>query len=101
MAEETANTAADPRAKLGAAYRRLFESPDGQVVLADLMNRCGLLQTSMTAGEPHMTSFREGRRAIALEIAQLMQWSEMEILALARQRTAEALREQEASGALN
>jgi hypothetical protein len=96
-----AEAESDPRAKIGDSYRRLFESPDGQFVLMDLLNRSGVLQTSMVAGEPHMTAYREGRRSIALEIIQLMQWSEMELVRLSMQRTAAALREMGESGAAN
>lgn len=86
---------------MGAAYRRLFESPDGQAVLADLMERAGMLSTSMVIGDPHVTSYREGRRSLGLELLQLLQWGEMELVALARRRTADALRETEGSNVVN
>lgn len=49
------------------AYKRVFESSDGKVVLQDLMNCCNFLQSSV-GKTPHETYFNEGSRAIILRI---------------------------------
>lgn len=77
--------------KLAAAYSAVFESPDGRIVLADLLARAGMLEVSTVFGDPYATHFRDGRRALALEIVNLLRWSEMELLQLAKERTAETL----------
>ncbi len=74
---------------IGAAYRRLFDTQDGKVVLQDLLiRRCGFLDTPLVAGDALATGAQIGRLSIAQEIAALMRWSELEILALAHDRTA-------------
>ena len=98
--EEHAPAQPDPRVKMGERYRALFDSPAGREVLADLFARCGLMRTSMTMGEPHMTAFNEGRRSVGLDIIQLMSWSEMELLELGRQQVNQVLKER-ASSAVN
>lgn len=71
MASEKARTrldaAREERDRL-VDYRRTFSSDYGQRVLADMLRRGGVMQSSFVAGDPQMTAFREGRRRVALEI---------------------------------
>ena len=73
------------------AYHRVFTSPEGEIVLRDLLKRGGLLQVSAVAGDPHMTHYNDGRRSIVLEIVHQLRWSEGEMMQLALQRTGEQL----------
>lgn len=50
------------------AYRRLFDSPEGKVVLYDLMKSCHVLQTVHTSGDPYETAYKEGERSVVLRI---------------------------------
>lgn len=76
------------RETIGDAYRRLFDTPDGKLVLADLLKEGRLFDVSVEAGDPLTTGLNDGRRALALVILERLRWSEMEILALSRERTA-------------
>lgn len=87
-----------PILRVKAAYRETFEPPAGQMVLRDIARRGGMFETSMEP-DAHMTSFKEGRRSLALEIFQMLRWSDGEIAQLATQRDPDQLaaaREEEA-----
>ena len=49
------------------AYRRLFSTEDGQIVLKDLMNSC-FFNRSTIGGDPHETYYNEGVRSVVLRI---------------------------------
>ena len=51
-------------------YRAVFGSDTGQRVLADIMQRCGVMQTSFRPGLPDETAYNQGRQRAALEIVQ-------------------------------
>ena len=71
------------RITLIAAYKVVFSSLDGQVVLKDLIARAGILEA-----EPG--KFAAGRRSIVLEILQQMRFDETALMALAAERLDEA-----------
>ena len=73
------------------AYHAVFASDDGKLVLHDLLQRGGLLETSAVSGDAFMTHFKEGRRSVALEIIHKLRWTEAEMLQLALQRTGDQL----------
>lgn len=60
---------AQEQAALAQAYRQTFATEQGRLVLADVLRRAGLMQSSF-ATDPHLTAFREGRRRLALEIVE-------------------------------
>jgi len=49
------------------AYKRVFESSDGKVVLKDLMKCCNFTNSSV-GKDSHETYFNEGSRSILLRI---------------------------------
>jgi hypothetical protein len=57
--------------RMRQAYRDTFLSDSGRVVLADIAQR-GLLHTVSFTGAASGTDFNEGKRALALEILQLL-----------------------------
>jgi hypothetical protein len=61
------------------AYKDVFGSIDGQMVLKDLVARAGLL-------EADPGKFAAGRRSIVLEILQQMRFDETALMALAAER---------------
>jgi hypothetical protein len=67
------------RVSLIKAYKDVFGSVDGQVVLKDLVGRAGLLEA-----EPG--KFAAGRRSIVLEILQQLRFDETALMALAAER---------------
>ncbi len=66
---------------LQRAYNMVFRSPDGKIVLADLIAHCfGRRTTFDPNGQTH--AFNEGRRDVLLRIEQFMELSLEEIYAL-------------------
>jgi len=76
-----------PRLAINASYRAVFDSPEGERVLHDLMQRAGILETSVIEGDAGMTHFKEGRRSVVLDILAELQWSESDIARAARERS--------------
>jgi hypothetical protein len=70
------------------AYRRLFSTEDGQLVLRDLM-RVGFINRSVVGTDTHDTYFNEGIRSVVLRILQTAQMTENEILKLREHMTRE------------
>ncbi len=57
------------RKELKHAYKRLFKTDDGKIVLNDLEKFCGFLNTSTNVEwNPYQTFFAEGRRRVFLRI---------------------------------
>jgi len=55
--------------KLNTAYKRVFSSEHGEIVLEDLMLSAGIISgSSYVQGDSHQTSFNEGRREIVNRI---------------------------------
>lgn len=50
------------------AYKVVFASPHGQIVLKDLEAHCHVNKTTFVAGDSDVTFFNEGKRAVALFI---------------------------------
>ena len=57
--------------ELKLAYRRTFNTDDGQRVLSDLKSRFGFEATTFT-GDPYQTAFNEGQRAALLLIVRML-----------------------------
>ena len=57
---------------LKLAYRRTFNTEDGETVLADLKTRFAFEQTTFVQGDPHQTAFNEGQRSAILLIARML-----------------------------
>lgn len=49
-------------------YKKVFSTPEGKRVLADLAKKAGLLATNYVPNDPHGTSYNEGARSIVLHI---------------------------------
>ena len=56
---------------VAAAYRALFDTPEGQRVMRDLAAYCRVGTSSFTAGDPHQTAFNEGARDVFLHVAEM------------------------------
>jgi len=50
------------------AYRRLFETDDGKLVLRHLMKVGFVTRSTFVAGDPHRTALNEGARRLVLSI---------------------------------
>lgn len=65
MNQETKIRISMQRASL---YRRVFDSEDGRKVLADMVERYGLLKSAYHASDPYQTVWNDGRRSVVAEI---------------------------------
>lgn len=54
-------------AELSALYKTVFSTPEGQLVLEDLRNRCSVKTTSFSEN-PYRTHLNEGMRTVILNI---------------------------------
>jgi hypothetical protein len=55
------------RADLVRAYKTVFSTDEGKLVLNDLMKTFHILQSTMDAN-PHEVSYKEGERSVVLRI---------------------------------
>ena len=72
-AQRTADQDTDPAAiaaQRAADYRAVFRTEQGQRVLAHLCDENGIFDLSFRGESPEMTAWREGRRAVILDIIQ-------------------------------
>lgn len=54
------------------AYRRTFNTEDGEQVLSDLKKRFAFETTTFVSGDPHQSAFQEGQRAAILLIVSML-----------------------------
>lgn len=57
---------------LKLAYRRTFNTEDGQKVLADLKLRFSFEASTFIPGDPHYSAFKEGQRDAVLLIVRML-----------------------------
>lgn len=78
------------RRRVDRAVRELFASPDGRVVLVELLGITGVLATSHVRGDSHDTAFNEGRRSVGLELMARLRWTEAELQMLSQERATDS-----------
>lgn len=61
------------------AYKKIFESEEGRVVLADLYKFCGVENPTYVEGDSHGTAYREGMRRVALRIKGILKQDDEQI----------------------
>lgn len=56
------------------AYRDIFGSPQGQIVLADLMQSFSYTRgTTQVVGDPYSSAWREGQRSVMVHIGRRLE----------------------------
>tara|TARA_R110002126_G_scaffold157128_1_gene304633 strand:+ start:90 stop:311 length:222 start_codon:yes stop_codon:yes gene_type:complete len=68
----------DDLKKLNLAYKQIFESETGKIVLEDLKKRCSFYTTSHIKGDSHESAFLEGTRSVILFINNMLNKKPME-----------------------
>lgn len=56
------------RSAIQTAYRSVFSSAQGEIVMHHLMKQFNVSSPTFTKGDPHLTSFREGQRHVVLSM---------------------------------
>ena len=51
-----------------ALYKSVFNTPDGEKIQRDLMLLCHMTEPTYQPGDSHDTAYREGMRAVMLQI---------------------------------
>jgi DNA/RNA-binding domain of Phe-tRNA-synthetase-like protein len=74
---------ADESAKVINAYRRLFSTEDGQIVLKDLARSC-FMNRSVIGKDANDTYFNEGARSVILRIFETSEMSTQQVDALVK-----------------
>lgn len=57
--------------RTSGAYRRVFESEDGKIILRHLARAGFLNRSTFVAGDPHQTSLNEGSRRLVLSMMRI------------------------------
>lgn len=57
---------------LKLAYRRTFNTEDGQIVLADMKSRFSFEASTFIPGDPHYSAFKEGQRDAVLLVVRML-----------------------------
>jgi hypothetical protein len=65
-------------------YETVFNTPEGKRVLADLARRHGVFETVFVQNDPYHTSFREGKRAVIVDLLRYLNVSVAEFQKLER-----------------
>jgi len=66
-------------------YRQVFGTPEGKVVLADLLKFCNVRNAVVVPGDPIMTGFNDGVRRVGLRIASICGMSDDELIRLSNE----------------
>ena len=64
--------------QLELAYKQIFSSDMGKLVLEDLKKRCSFYSTSHIKGDSHESAFLEGTRSVVLFINNMLTKKPME-----------------------
>jgi hypothetical protein len=59
--------------ELREAYKKIFESDDGKLVIKDLEKRCHFMSTTNVKGDSHESAYMEGQRSVLLFIKSMLQ----------------------------
>jgi hypothetical protein len=55
------------------AYKMIFDSDEGKIVLSDLEKRCHFWSTTNVKGDSHESAYMEGQRSVLLFIKSMLQ----------------------------
>jgi len=64
------------------AYRRVFDSPDGKIILRHLARECFLYRTTFVAGDTNQSAMNEGSRRVVLSILRKANLDQKQLLDL-------------------
>ena len=84
-------TGADEQRALAQAYDRVFNSPEGHLVLTDILRFGGVMERGFVPGDPGHTAWNDGVRCLALHILRKLEWSPSDLAAWGRERASAAL----------
>lgn len=78
---EAVDKAREKKLELVRAYKTVFKSLDGKIVLQDMMKQCNFTDATYSHGVNDLSmQIKEGRRSVVLDILKILETSEEEIL---------------------
>ena len=66
-------------AQVIAAYKDIFSSQSGKIVLHDLMKKGHMLKSTYAPTDPYSSAFQEGERNIVLKIMSNLEFTETQL----------------------
>lgn len=60
------------RDRITSAYQAVFDSPEGELVLAHLAKNCCVFDSTFVQGDPNQTALNEGGRRVVLSIFKML-----------------------------
>lgn len=81
--------------QIASDYQAVYNSPEGERVIHDILREAGVLSVAHVQGDPGTSQFNDGMRAMGLKVIERLRWSEGELVALARRQTTDQLNETE------
>ena len=57
---------------LREAYKQVFNSDEGKLIISDLEKRCHFMSTTNVKGDSHESAYMEGQRSVLLFIKQML-----------------------------
>ena len=58
---------------LREAYKQIFNSDEGKLIISDLEKRCHFMSTTNVKGDSHESAYMEGQRSVLLFIKSMLQ----------------------------
>ena len=55
------------------AYKMIFDSDEGKLIISDLEKRCHFMSTTNVKGDSHESAYMEGQRSVLLFIKSMLQ----------------------------
>lgn len=74
------------RQQLAADYRDVFETPQGQRVLAHLAKTSFVFDPTFVQGDPYQTALHEGQRRVVLSIMKFIHMDIAKLLTMSEER---------------
>ncbi len=68
MDEERPKESDEEKASRDLAWSHVMRSPDGVLVLREVLSWCGIYRTSFVPGATDATAYREGMRSVGLRL---------------------------------
>ena len=73
------------RYQLMKAYKDVFNTPSGRLVLHDILRATHVFKSSFKPGQPDVSNFQEGERNVALRILAFLGIDDQKIYELAKE----------------
>ena len=67
------------------AYKRVFSSEDGRIILKDMAKKCFVFEAVTTKDGKDISMFNDGKRAVFIDICNVLNFDETELIKLIKE----------------